>query len=382
MRGDLGVLGDEGRDDDQGEETLEVDVLIVGAGPAGSTTAKYCAGKGLDVLLIDRRTEIGYPVQCGEFLPAIKEMYSMFPETIDLEELLTVDSSLVMGRSEFIELVSPNGRGYRVPFEGITLDRRAFDKHLAKLAVEAGARLETATSMNSITNGVASTTLGEIKAKVIVGADGPNSRTARDVGLQRPDARYPAIACQAEGSFEPVVKMYFGSLAPGGYGWVIPKHNGANIGVGFRPDLLMGKPTELFDRFAKKIGVPSYTGLTMGFVPQSGPVDRTVRGNAMLVGDSAGHVMASNGGGIPIAMIAGRIAGKTIKEHLEKGIPLDAYDRRWREVMGKPLANSLWTRKLGDLFFPSDLRTEFAMRVLGRRGLARAIRCTKVFYVI
>ena len=361
---------------------MEVDVLIVGAGPAGSTTAKYCAGKGLDVLLIDRRTEIGYPVQCGEFLPAIKEMYSMFPETIDLEELLTVDSSLVMGRSEFIELVSPNGRGYRVPFEGITLDRRAFDKHLAKLAVEAGARLETATSMNSITNGVASTTLGEIKAKVIVGADGPNSRTARDVGLQRPDARYPAIACQAEGSFEPVVKMYFGSLAPGGYGWVIPKHNGANIGVGFRPDLLMGKPTELFDRFAKKIGVPSYTGLTMGFVPQSGPVDRTVRGNAMLVGDSAGHVMASNGGGIPIAMIAGRIAGKTIKEHLEKGIPLDAYDRRWREVMGKPLANSLWTRKLGDLFFPSDLRTEFAMRVLGRRGLARAIRCTKVFYVI
>ncbi len=53
-----------------------------------------------------------------------------------------------------------------------------------------------------------------------------------------------------------------------------------------------------------------------------------------------------------------------------------------KNLMGKPLANSLWTRKLGDLFFPSDLRTEFAMRVLGRRGLARAIRCTKVFYVI
>ena len=361
---------------------MEVDVLIIGAGPAGSTTAKYCAGNGLDVLLIDRRREIGYPVQCGEFLPAVKEMYSMFPETSDLEELLTVDSSLVMGRSDSIDLISPKGRVYRVPFEGLTLDRRLFDKHLAKLAVEAGARLETATSMHSIEKGVAATTLGEIKAKVIVGADGPNSRTAREVGLQRPPARYPAVACQAEGTFEPVVKMYFGSVAPGGYGWVIPKNKRANVGIGFRPDLLKDRPSELFEKFAKKIGVTSFTDVTMGFVPQSGPVARTVHGNAMLVGDSAGHVMASNGGGIPIAMIAGRIAGKTIREHLENGIPLDAYDRRWREIMGKPLANSLWTKKLGDLFFPSDRRTEFAMRVLGRRGLARAIRCTRVFYII
>jgi digeranylgeranylglycerophospholipid reductase len=361
---------------------LEVDVLIVGAGPAGSTTAKYCAGKGLDVVLIDRRREIGYPVQCGEFLPAIKEMYSMFPETIELEELLTVDDSLIESVTHSIDLISPKGREYRCPFEGMTLNRRAFDKHLARLAVEAGARLETNTSMKSIKNGVASTTIGDIKARVIVGADGPNSRTARDSGLQRPTARYPAIACQAQGDFEPVVKMYFGSLAPGGYGWIIPKAEGANVGVGFMPELLKDRPTELFERFAAKIGVSSYTDLTMGFVPQSGPVKQTVKDSTLLVGDAAGQVMASNGGGIPIAMIAGRIAGRTIKEHIQDRVPLEAYDRRWRAVLGRPLANSLWTKRLGDLFFPSDRRTEFAMRVLGRRGLARAIRCTKVFYVL
>jgi len=361
---------------------LEVDVLIVGAGPAGSTTAKYCAGKGLNVLLIDRRSEVGYPVQCGEFLPAIKEMYSMFPKTIDLEELLTVDDSYVMGRSDNIDLISPKGRVYRVAFEGATLDRRSFDKHLAKQAVDAGARLETCTSMLSIKNGVARTTLGDVRARVIVGADGPNSRTARSVGLKNPNARYPAITCQAEGDFEPVVKMYFGSLAPGGYGWMIPKRKGANVGVGYRPDLLKCRPTELFEKFVRKLGVPSYTELTMGFVPTSGPVENSVSGNTLLVGDSAGQVMASNGGGIPIAMIAGRIAGRTIREHLENGVPLEAYDRRWRDVMGKPLANSVWTRSLGDFFFPTDGRTEFAMRVLGKRGLSRAIRCTKVFYVL
>lgn len=361
---------------------MEVDVLIVGAGPAGSTTARYCSGKGLDVLMIDRRAEIGYPVQCGEFLPAVKEMYSMFPRSIDLEELLTVDGSLVAGRSAHIDLVSPRGRIYRCEFEGLTLDRQAFDKYLVKKAVEAGARLATNTSMESIRDGVAATTMGDIKAKVIVGADGPNSRTAREVGLDRPASRYPAITCQAEGNFEPVVKMFFGSVAPGGYAWIIPKRSGANVGVGFTPRFLRTKPSELFEKFVTKIGVKSYRDVAMGFVPMSGPVGKTVEGNTLLVGDAAGHVMASNGGGIPIAMIAGRIAGRTIQEHLSEGVPLDAYERRWREIMEKPLANASWTKRMGDMFFPSDGRTEFAMRVLGRRGLARAIRCTKVFYVV
>ncbi|MGB2825476.1 MAG: NAD(P)-binding protein, partial [Thermoplasmata archaeon] len=55
---------------------MEVDILIVGAGPAGSTTARFCADRDTEVLMIDRRREIGYPVQCGELLPATKEMYS------------------------------------------------------------------------------------------------------------------------------------------------------------------------------------------------------------------------------------------------------------------------------------------------------------------
>ena len=359
---------------------MEVDVLVIGAGPAGSTTARYCADKGLRILLIDRREEIGYPVQCGEFLPDIKEMYSMFPKSMDLEELLTVPESLVAGTSDAIDLVSPKGKVYRCGFAGCTLDRRSFDKHLAKLATEAGAQLETKASLLSIQDGIAKTTLGDVKAKIIVGADGPNSRTARAVGLSKPEKRYPAVTCQAEGDFEPVVKMYFGSIAPGGYAWVIPKRRGANVGAGFNPRLLKGLPSELLRSFVSRFGI-SYRNVTMGFVPLSGPVERTVRGNAILVGDAAGHVMATNGGGIPIAMIAGRIAGQTIKEHLKSGLPLAEYEGRWRAVLEKPLADSLWTRRLGDLFFPTDRRTEFAMAVLRRRGLARAIRCSRVFYL-
>lgn len=359
---------------------MDVDVLIVGAGPAGSTTARYCAEKDLDVLMIDRRTEIGYPVQCGEFLPDAKEMYSMFPKSMDLEELFTLDDSLIAGSSDHIDLISPKDRVYRCPFQGRTLDRRSFDKYLARLAVEAGARLETGASLLSIKDGLAKTTLGDVKARVIVGADGPNSRTTRSIGLSGPVAKYPAITCHADGDFEPVIKMYFGHMAPGGYAWVIPKRTGANVGAGFNPKLLKERPSELFRRFASRLGL-TYEDVSMKLVPMSGPVPQTVKDNVLLVGDAAGQVMATNGGGIPIAMIAGRIAGQTVRQHLKDGLALSEYERRWRGVLGKPLADSIWTKKFGDLFFPTDRRTEFAMFVLRRWGLARAIRCTKVFYL-
>jgi digeranylgeranylglycerophospholipid reductase len=359
---------------------LEVDVLIVGAGPAGSTTAKYCSEKGLEVLVVDRRTEVGYPVQCGEFLPDAKEMYSMFPRSMDLEELFTIPDELVAGTSEHIDLISPKQKVYRCEFKGRTLDRRAFDKHLAKLAVEAGARLELGASFLGLKGGVARTTLGDINAKVIVGADGPNSRTAREAGMRNPESRYPAVTCQVEGDFEPVIKMLFGTFAPGGYAWVIPKRKGANIGIGFNPKLLKERPSELFARFISGFDT-KVSDVAMGFVPQSGPVERTVSGKVLLVGDAAGQVMATNGGGIPIAMIAGRIAGQTVKEHLKGGLPLWEYERRWKKVLEKPLADSLWTRRLSDYFFPTDRRTEFAMSVLGKWGLARAIRCKRVFYL-
>jgi len=359
---------------------LEVDVLIVGAGPAGSTTARYCADKDLDVLVIDRREEIGHPVQCGEFLPDTSEMYTMFPKTIDLEELFTFDESLKMCDIEHIDMISPKGKAYRCDFRGMTLDRRSFDKYLVKLAEESGARVEKKTSLLSIRDGVALTSLGEVKARVIVGADGPNSRTAMEMQLQRPRERYPAITCQAAGTFDPIIKMYFGALAPGGYAWIIPKKNGANIGVGYRPSISAERPSEVFRRFISRLGV-SVRDVTMGFVPESGQVAQLVRGNVLLVGDAAGHVMASNGGGIPIAMIAGRFAGNAIRSHLRYRTTLESYERNCEEILGGPLSTSHWTKRFADVFIRHDWGAELAMSIARSRGLARAIRCKRVFYL-
>lgn len=353
---------------------MEADVLIVGAGPAGSTTARYCARKGVDVLVIDRRTEIGSPVQCGELLPFTEEMYSIFPRGTNLEELFDVDRRFVAADSDVIELISPRGRVYRVPFRSHILDRQSFDKHAAKLASDAGARVETGHSFLGLKDGVARTTLGEVRAKVFVAADGPNSRMARDAGMSNPAERYPAVTCQAEGAFGPEVKMFFGGLAPGGYGWVIPKGRRANIGLGLDPRISKVRPREAFDRFAATLGCRC-EGVTCGIVPMSGPLPQTVRGNVLAVGDAAGHVMPTNGGGIPTAMMAGRIAGDVIRRHLEGSARLDEYESRWREVLEKPLLTSLKTRRLADVFFPHDALLGAAMFMLGKRGLDRVIRC-------
>jgi digeranylgeranylglycerophospholipid reductase len=263
----------------------------------------------------------------------------------------------------------------------MTLDRNSFDKSLVKLAVEKGARLETQTSLLSIKDGIAKTTIGDVKAKVIVGADGPRSRTAREAGMQGVSECYPAVTCQAEGSFEPVVKMYFGSVAPGGYAWIIPKRKGANVGIGFNSKSLKQRPSELFHRFVDNLGI-EYHDMTMGLVPTSGPVPHTVSGNVLLVGDAAGMVMATNGGGIPTAMIAGRFAGQTIREHLAGGGPLDKYEQLWRDAMFKPLKVALRTKWMSDMVFRHDSLVDLTLRLLGRKGLDRTIRCKKVFHLL
>lgn len=356
---------------------MEVDVFVVGAGPAGSTTARFCAGDGVEVLMIDRRKEIGYPVQCGELLPHVEEMYTIFPKGEQLGELFEVPAHLVHGESDRIDLVSPGNRVYRCDFKSHVLDRRSYDKHLAKLAVDAGARLETGASFLGLKDGIAQTTLGPVKAKVVVGADGPNSRTARDAGMQNPVLRYPAVTCQAKGEFDPAVKMFFGAVAPGGYAWTIPKRGGANIGLGFDPKVFRQRPREAFDRFAARFDCEC-DNVTMGIVPMSGPVPSTVNGNVILVGDAAGQTMATNGGGIPTAMIAGRIAGRTIRDHLAGSCGLEEYEARWRDVMHTPLRTSVRTRRMADIVFPNDTLLGTAMYILGRRGLDRAIRCKRV----
>jgi len=351
------------------------DVIVVGSGPAGGTAARYAARRGLKVLLVDKRKEIGVPVQCGEYVAHNEEVRSIFPTVEDLDDLMAVPYQVREVDTPVIRIWSPKGRRYDVPFQGFTVQRDRMDQGIAAQAVAEGAEILTETTVNRVRGEEVDTNRGTFQGKVVIGSDGPRSTVAKSVGLEWPVSA-PAMSATADGDFSDATEMFFGNLAPGGYAWIIPKAHCANVGLGTW-QYFHGNLRSLFERFVRSRDLEPGKA-TGGFVPVMGPPPRTVKDNAMLVGDAAGMVMATNGGGNNVAMIAGRIAGMTAADHFQDGTPLDAYESRWRAAVGGPLAQGVRIKRLADRFFGSDRLLEAAMVLIGRHRMARAIRCQRL----
>jgi len=366
------------------------DVIVVGAGPAGSTTAKYAASGGAKTLILEKRKRVGVPVQCGEFLPSVDEISDLAPKAENLHELFNIPEYLISRKTKSVRIISPNGKKFEFDFSGMVLERKLFDNYLAEQAVKAGAELVMETKVlgverNNGTNGTSGmstvvTSSGTYEGRIIVGADGPISTVARSMNMPKPELS-PCVNYEISGIFEPVVEMYIGSYAPGGYAWVIPKKETANVGLGVQRKFAKKiNIKQLLDKFVDNLNITkSIVNYSGGNDPSSGPVNETVKENVLLVGDSAGQVMASNGGGIPIAMLCGRIAGQVCSEQVNKNkISLTEYEKRWRSEVGETLSNSLKTKKLADMAFGSGMMIELAISKLGSRGMEQVVRCKPI----
>lgn len=361
-------------------EKLKTDILVVGSGPAGSLAARSAAEKGVKVTIIERRSRVGVPVRCGELVPSLEEIRDMFPNLSDVDSLFDLPSGLRQTEVNGIRLIDPKKRRWEFPFTGYTTDRDRFDQYLADEAVKAGADLVKNCMFQNLENGIAKTSQGDIEFKVIIGADGPGSRVARSLGFPANRNPYPAVTAQADGDFEPVVQMYFGGIAPGAYGWIMPKKGQANVGVGCAPDLSDASLRDYFDRFTADHSLKINTKVYGKYVPSEGPVSRTYADNGMVVGDAAGVVMPVNGGGIPQAMITGRMAGEVAADNILRNRSLAEYEQAWREVLYKPLRIAAGNKKLADAFaFRSDASTALCMKILGTRRMGKLIRCKRIF---
>ena len=217
----------------------DYDIIVVGAGPAGSMAARFAAEHGVSVLMLEKDRDVGYPVRCGEAI-----------SKTGVEEFITPDNKWITATIIKFSLNSPDGTEAVIEFEdaGYVLERRIFDYELAKTAASAGAEILTRTYVDGLlieegkVCGVKYEFRGEqkeLRAKIVIGADGVESRVGRWAGLKTfTDFRDMECCAQVTASNinvdDSTLYFYFGeNYAPGGYFWVFPKgKNIANIGLG------------------------------------------------------------------------------------------------------------------------------------------------------
>jgi len=313
----------------------DYDIMVIGAGPAGSSAARTAAQMGLRVLLIDKKQHPGFPVRCAELVSQWVLRHTPFP-------LRSIIQSV-----ETMIIHFPDGSSREMKCPGYMLDRSRFDKEWASSAVLAGAEISMGTkALRCSSQGVLIEKGAQkewVRSKVVIGADGVHSTVARLAA--KPPVRQ-MVALQYEIIlFEPQshVDIYFHPDYEGGYAWFFPKGNSANAGIGtipskthLLPELLSG-----FLNHLKKSGklprieIVSKTG---GSIPCQ-PREQTAFENILLVGDAAGHAHPITGAGILNAIIGGEIAGRVSAEAVNRGelSYLEQYETKWREIFGKTL---------------------------------------------
>jgi digeranylgeranylglycerophospholipid reductase len=373
------------------------DVVIVGAGPAGSTAAMYAAEKGASVLLLDKKKEIGNPIQCAGFLPDASEVQALLPDARLPDTLKNYPKSCVLQHINTQRLIPPNGSIKEFAVKGAVLDRRRYDQFLAEKAAKAGAELMVKTRVTKV-EGTTVKTSGfygkhSIKAKVIIGADGPNSLVARSKGLAfKPELKETSVALEYQVrnvDIDPyALEMYFGKdFVPGGYAWIFPEGGDrANIGIGIRRGLAEKgvSAKEYLHRFMLKhpVAAPRLKNCTImniiaGIIPVNGAPERTATENSLIVGDAAGQIIATNGSGLPPAMIAAKVAGEIAAEFVTGKCKLEEYDRIWRAQIGNAIEASVQARRLMDGIMKSDTLMNAAFKFISPEQI-KGMQCGRI----
>lgn len=357
---------------------LDADVVVVGAGPAGSATARDIARAGFQVILLEEHGEVGRPVHCSGLVT---------PRTLALAE---VDEDIVVNRIRGAYVHTPSGHtvvigGDRV--HALVIDRCQLDQRLAGQAQAAGATLQMNTRLVGVqqrAGGVVVEVQSEgdrhlLHSRLVVGADGSNSALARLLGMAASQERVVAVGGEARatplsGDF---VEVFVGpQVAPGWFGWGIPAQPGTvRLGIGSsqpgaNPRALLRNMLESWPHLA----AGDFLGLQGGLIPLQRPL-RTYDERVLLVGDAAGQVKPTSGGGIYTSLAAAKWCSQVSVEALERDqfsrAALARYEEGWSGELGRELTRGAALRKA--LLALDAHEVDALVSVLGREPFKRIV---------
>jgi digeranylgeranylglycerophospholipid reductase len=281
----------------------------------------------------------------------------------------------VLRETRWMSCVSPYGHRFRFPLQGATVSRRAFDKALAYRAEGAGAELRHPVGVTDVRDDEVRLTGGRaVRAGAIVAADGPLSTVGHSLGFAPRRTMFRMITATVDGPVSDEIDLHFGSATPGGYAWRFPRATDANVGLGVAR-LPPGRTLDsLLRDFLAAQGLGRAREMTRWWVPIGPPPESLVRGRALFAGDAANLVMATNGGGIPTAMLSGWLAGDAAARHVREGATLSEYDAAWRRALYGPLERAARIERFGERFARNDPVLALGMRYIGASGLDAMMR--------
>ena len=336
------------------------DVAIIGAGPAGSTAAKFLAEKDLKIILIDK-SKFPRDKPCAGGLPS--RVFKRFP--------YIKNNGLIESYSYGGYALSPSLK-YKAevkqkdPVVGMVL-RKKFDMSLVQLAVDKGAKLINGNAVNDLklSDDKVKINLNDktsIESKIVVGADGVWSVVSKKAGLMTSNRPYGMCIFNEYKLDEDEIENLYGKERMCylhlkfkdifGYGWVFPKKQHVNIGIGMLlpKKYLNEQKRNILDVYKDYFGnlkenkiipddleIGKCCGGALPFIP----LDKTYSNRLLVVGDAAGFINPLTGEGIYYAMSSAEIAAKVISNSLESnnssGEYLSKYQDIWKEDFGKDL---------------------------------------------
>jgi len=291
---------------------VEVNVVIVGGGPAGLQAAITIAKQGFQPIVFEQHSQIGTPIQCGEgmSLNAFRDF-----------SIPTSNNDICVREHKRCKLVFPSNKVLSGDIHAFMIKRDVFDQYLAEKAIDAGAVIITNTKVNAILHNSEELVVKtndhknpNYKPKFLILAEGARAQLAHSLNFPA-SPLIKAFEYKIEGEWGEDLEFYFDAKEfPHGYCWIFPRNNETNVGIvttanqlKARLDLFM-KKKEITGKIIKKIG---------GMIPMKGPVHNLAKNNVILAGDTAGMVNPVFYGGIRIGMTSGEIAGRVGVEYIK-----------------------------------------------------------------